>query len=155
MSEAAVSSTEAVRSRSPVILFINSSKGKPLLVANNYVFKLHKTTTTTTKYWICTLNGCAAKIHTNINNQLIKTISDHSYVSEKEKLEVREFREKIKQRATNETTPIPRIYDEECAKAMLLDAEIAVLPSEREMSMLMLLSFYVRFDLVVFEIVLR
>ena len=73
MSEAAVSSTEAVRPRSPVISFINSNKGKPLLVANNYVFKLNKTTTTT-KYWICKLNGCAAKIHTNLNNQLIKTI---------------------------------------------------------------------------------
>ena len=108
MSEAAVSSTEAVRLRSPVISFINSNKGKPLLVANNYVFKLNKTTTTT-KYWIYTLNGCAAKIHTNLNsNQLIKTNGDHNHVPEKEKLEVREFREKIKQRAINETTPIPR-----------------------------------------------
>ena len=34
----------------------------------------------------------------------------------------------------NETTPIPRIYDEECEKAMLSSATIAVLPSEREMS---------------------
>ena len=154
MSEAAVSSTEAVRPRSPVISFINSNKEKPLLVANNYVFKLNKTTTTT-KYWICTLNGCAAKIHTNLNNQLIKTIGDHNHVPEKEKLEVREFRENVKQRAINETTPIPRIYDEECAKAMLSDAAIAVLPSEREMSMLILLSFYVRVYLVVFEIFLR
>ncbi|CAF4208726.1 unnamed protein product, partial [Rotaria sordida] len=115
------------------ISFINSNKGKPLLVANNYVFKLNKTTTTT-KYWICTLNGCSAKVHTDLNSQLIKTIGDHNHLAEKEKLEVREFREKVKQRAINETTPIPRIFDEECAKAMLSDATIAVLPSECEMN---------------------
>ncbi|CAF1054091.1 unnamed protein product [Rotaria sordida] len=121
MSEAAVSSVEVTRPKSPTISFINSNKGKPLLVANNYVFKLNKTTTTT-KYWIY------------LNSQLIKTIGDHNHLPEKEKLEVREFREKVKQRAINETTPIPRIYDEECAKAMLSDAAIAVLPSEREMN---------------------
>ena len=37
-------------------------------------------------------------------------------------------------------------------KQMLSDAAIAVLPSERETSMLILLSFYVRVYLVVFEI---
>ncbi|CAF4979696.1 unnamed protein product, partial [Rotaria socialis] len=52
------------------------------------------------------------------------------HVPEKETIVVREFREKIKQRAIEETTPIPRIYDEECAKAMLSTAAIAVLPSE-------------------------
>ncbi|CAF1237473.1 unnamed protein product [Rotaria sordida] len=133
MAEAAVSSTEATQPKSPAISFINSNKGKPLLVANNYVFKLNKTTTTT-KYWICTLNGCSAKVHTDLNSQLIKTIGDHNHLAEKEKLEVREFREKVKQRAINETTPIPRIFDEECAKAMLSDATIAVLPSECEMT---------------------
>ena len=44
------------------------------------------------------------------------------------------FVKKVKHRAINETTPILRIYDEECEKAMLSSATIAVLPSEREMS---------------------
>ncbi|CAF3912057.1 unnamed protein product, partial [Rotaria sp. Silwood1] len=57
MSEAAGSLTEVIRPTSPNISFLNSNKGKPLLVANNYLFKLNKTTATT-KYWICTLNGC-------------------------------------------------------------------------------------------------
>ncbi|CAF4641679.1 unnamed protein product [Rotaria sp. Silwood1] len=61
MSEAAVSLPEVTRSISADISFINSNKGKPLLVANNYIFKLNKTTATT-KYWICTLNECLAKI---------------------------------------------------------------------------------------------
>ncbi|CAF4891392.1 unnamed protein product, partial [Rotaria sp. Silwood1] len=101
--------------------------------ANEYTFKLNKTTTTT-KYWKCIYNGCSSKIHTNLNDKLLKTIDDHSHPSEKEDIQVREFREKVKQRAINETTPIPRIYDEECEKALLANATIAILPSEREMN---------------------
>ena len=69
------------------------------------------------------------KIHTDLNDKLFKTIDDHSYPPEKENIEVRE---KAKQRAINEKTPIPRIYDEECEKAKLTNATIAIIPSERE-----------------------
>jgi hypothetical protein len=118
------------------ISFIQSQKGKPLLVLNKYIFKLNKTTTTTTtmKYWICTLIECSAKLHTNASNEFIKVIDQHSHPPDKENIDVREFREKVKQRAMCETTPIPRIYDEECEKAMLSRAAIAVLPAEREIS---------------------
>ncbi|CAF2658677.1 unnamed protein product [Rotaria sp. Silwood2] len=133
MAEAFVTLTGEIQAKSPAISFINSNKGKPLLVVDDYTFKLNKATTTT-KYWICIINGCAAKVHTDSNNRLMKTVGNHSHLPEKEKLEVREVREKIKQRAKNETTPIPRIYDEECAKAMLSNTAIAILPSEREMN---------------------
>lgn len=133
MTATASSSQEIIAGQSPVISFIHSQKGKPLLMINEYVFKLNKTTNTT-KYWKCTINGCSAKAHTDLNDKLIKTIGDHGHPSEMEKIEVRVFREKVKQRAINETTPIPRIYDEECAKTALSTAAIALLPSEREMS---------------------
>ena len=74
---------------------MNSNKGKLLLVADEYTFKLNKATTTT-KYWICTINGCAAKVHTDLTNILMKTAGNHSHLPEKEKIEVREVREKIK-----------------------------------------------------------
>ncbi|CAF3315591.1 unnamed protein product [Rotaria socialis] len=108
MATAVASSEDETQSKSPKISFINSQKGKQLLIANEYIFKLNKTTTTT-KYWKCVVN-------------------------KKETIEVREFREKVKQREVNETAPIPRIYDEECAKAKLSDATTAILPSEREMN---------------------
>ncbi|CAF1379461.1 unnamed protein product [Rotaria magnacalcarata] len=133
MAEAFVILIGEIQAKSPAISFMNSNKGKPLLVADEYTFKLNKTTTTT-KYWICTINGCAAKVHTDSTNLLMKTVGNHNHLPEKEKIEVREVREKIKQRAINETTPIPRIYDEECAKAMLSTTAIAILPSEREMN---------------------
>ena len=117
----------------PKITFVQSQKGRPLLVLNHYIYKLNKTTTTI-KYWICSTNTCIAKIHTNLNDEFLRTIDGHCHPAEKENVDLREFREKIKQRAIAETTPMPRIYEEECSKAMLTAATIAVLPSEREMS---------------------
>ena len=60
----------------------------------NTLLNLNKATTTT-KYWICTINGYAAKVHTDSTNLLMKTVGNHSHLPEKEKLEVREVREKI------------------------------------------------------------
>ncbi|CAF4200096.1 unnamed protein product [Rotaria sp. Silwood2] len=39
MPEPAASSTDVTQAKSPAILFINSNKGKPLLIADGYVFK--------------------------------------------------------------------------------------------------------------------
>ncbi|CAF4569948.1 unnamed protein product, partial [Rotaria socialis] len=39
-----------------------------------------------------------------VNGHLVKINDEHSHPSEKETIEVREFREKVKQRAVNETT---------------------------------------------------
>ena len=113
------------------ISFIKLQKGKPLIMANEYIFKLNKTTATT-KYWKCTFNGCSSKIHTDLDDKSLKTIDDHSHPPEKENIEARE---KVKQRAMNETTPSPHIFDEECEKAKLANATIDILPSERDMSM--------------------
>ena len=77
---------------------------------------------------------CLVKVHTNTNDKLIKIVGEHCHLQESETVDIRAFREKVKQRVVNETTPIPRIYDEECAKTTLSAAAIAVLPSEREIS---------------------
>ncbi|CAM4795816.1 unnamed protein product [Rotaria magnacalcarata] len=53
---------------------------------NDYTFKLNKATTTT-KYWICTIKDCAAKVHTDSNNGLMKTVDNRSHLPRKEKLE--------------------------------------------------------------------
>ncbi|CAF2843341.1 unnamed protein product [Rotaria sp. Silwood2] len=133
MTTAASSSLYEKQPPSTVISFIQSQKGKPLLVLDKYLFKLNKPTTTK-KYWICTLIECSAKIHTNINDHFIKMIGEHCHPAESERIDVREFRKNVKHRAINETTLIPRIYDEECAKAMLSTLSIAILPSEREIN---------------------
>ncbi|CAF1482963.1 unnamed protein product [Rotaria sordida] len=115
------------------VSFIQSQKGKSMLVLNNYIFKLNKTTTST-KYWICTFEECLVKVHTNTNDKLIKMVGEHCHLQESEKIDIHAFREKVKQRVIDETIPIPRIYDEECAKTTLSTAVIAVLSSEREIN---------------------
>ncbi len=127
------SSLDWIELNSPVISFINSQKGKLMFVIDDYIFKSNRESKTS-KYWICTFNGCSSKAHTTLDNQLIQLINEHNHPSEKEKIEVRKFREKVKERAVNETTPVPQIYEEECARMMLSFAAIAILPSEREMS---------------------
>ncbi|CAF2081569.1 unnamed protein product [Rotaria magnacalcarata] len=94
MAEAFVTLISEIQAKFPSISFINSNKRKPLLVADDCTFKLNKTTTST-KYWIYTLNGCAAKVHADLNNGLRKTVDYHSHLREKEKLEVRQVREKM------------------------------------------------------------
>ncbi|CAF4469854.1 unnamed protein product, partial [Rotaria magnacalcarata] len=59
MAEAFVILTSEIQAKSPAVSFINSNKGKSLLVADDYTFKWNKATTTT-KYWICTIKDCAA-----------------------------------------------------------------------------------------------
>ncbi|CAF3761809.1 unnamed protein product [Rotaria sordida] len=80
MAEAAASSSDTTQAKSPAISFINSDKEKSLLIADEYVFKLNKTTATT---------------------------NDHNHLSDKEKLEVCE---KVKQRAINKTISISRMF---------------------------------------------
>ncbi|CAF3832306.1 unnamed protein product, partial [Rotaria sp. Silwood1] len=120
-------------SQSSVVSYIQSQKGKPLLVLDNCIFKLNKTTITT-KYWTCTCIECSMKVHTNVNDQLVKIIGEHCHPTEQELIHVREFRAKVKQRAIDETTPIPRIYDEDRARGMLSNVVIALLPSKREIN---------------------
>ncbi|CAF3912277.1 unnamed protein product, partial [Rotaria magnacalcarata] len=47
MAKATASTTDVNQAKSLAISFINSNKGKPLLLADEYVFKLNKNTTTT------------------------------------------------------------------------------------------------------------
>ncbi|CAF1067047.1 unnamed protein product [Rotaria sordida] len=105
-----------------------------MLVIDNYVFKLNKTTTTT-KYYRCEHRECGATVHTDINDVLLKTKGDHCHVIEPEKNKIRIFKQVVKERAINESTPIPKIYEEESAKMILSPATIAILPSQREMKL--------------------
>jgi hypothetical protein len=53
-----------------------------MILVDGYTFKLNKTTAIT-KYWRCTLHECLSKIHTNLNNQLIKVVGEHDHPLEK------------------------------------------------------------------------
>ncbi|CAF4879125.1 unnamed protein product, partial [Rotaria sp. Silwood2] len=51
-----------------------------------------------------------------------------------EEIQIRTFKQVVKARAINESTPIPQIYDEEAARMHLSTLSIATLPSQSELS---------------------
>ncbi|CAF4820187.1 unnamed protein product, partial [Rotaria sp. Silwood2] len=110
-----------------------SQKGKPLLVMDNFVFKLNKTTNTN-KYYQCENPQCTMTLRTDINDVLIGTKDDHNHPPEPEQIEVRKLKHVIKEREKNETTPIPKIYDEETARFYLTSLAMAIVPSQGEIS---------------------
>ncbi|CAM4967139.1 unnamed protein product [Rotaria socialis] len=104
-----------MNSSSSTMSFVLSQKGKPLLVMDDYVFRLNKITNTT-KYYRCENRDCTATAHTDLNNVLLKVNANHSHVIEPEKKEIRIFKQIVKERATKESAPIPTIYEEESTK---------------------------------------
>lgn len=110
--------------------FVLSQKGKPLLVMDDYVFMLNKTTNTI-KYFRCENKDYTSTAHTDWNNVLLKVNGNHSHVIEPEKKEIHIFKQAAKQRATKESTPIIKMYEEESAKRILQFSTIGILPSQR------------------------
>ncbi len=112
--------------------FLMSNKGKPLLVLNGIAYKKNKETKTK-KYWICQSNGCGAYVHTSIQDVVLKTTGDHNHLPHPEKLELKTFRTKVKQRVMKETTPITKIYEEEVIASQMPPETLAIVPLAREL----------------------
>lgn len=106
---------------------IYSNKGAPQLVLDRFIFKLNKRTETKI-YWKCTEMSCAAHIHTDTNNNLLKTNGEHNHLPESEDFMVKRFRAVLKERVANETIPIQKIYDEEIVKANFSSDTLASVP---------------------------
>ena len=98
---------------------------------NNFIFKLNRTTDTT-KYYRCEDSNCSATAHTDMQDVVLRTKGEHSHPPEPENIQIRRFKQVVKERAIQETTPIPQIYDEESARMCLSTLSIAALPSQRE-----------------------
>ncbi|CAF1969176.1 unnamed protein product [Rotaria magnacalcarata] len=113
------------------VSFTVSNKGNPLLILNDFVYRVKKETVLK-KYWICGINGCNAYIHTNIQNAFLKSSGEHNHLSDPEALEIKFFRDKLKQRAVHETTAISKIYEEEVVKSQFSIQVLANLPLARE-----------------------
>ncbi|CAF3588472.1 unnamed protein product [Rotaria sp. Silwood1] len=113
------------------ISFITSNKGKPLLVPDNYIYYVSKTTAAV-KYWKCEDRSCNAGIHTSIKDTFLKTVGNHSHLPSPEEIEVRTFKQNIKRRVINETTAITKIYDEELARQQMSQTAAAIIPSSYE-----------------------
>ena len=105
-----------------------------MLNIDNFIFKWNKTTETKV-YYRCLDPQCTTTAHTNLNDVLLNINGDHEHPPEPEEVQIRMFKQVVKTRAINESTPIPQIYDEEAARMDLSMLSIAALPSQREMSL--------------------
>ena len=104
-----------------------------MLIYSGYVYRLKKSTVKV-NYWSCSSNGCAAVVHTNVNNVFIKNNGQHQHLPVPEHIEVRDFKWKVKQRVVNETATVPKIYEEELASANLSSVALIIAPSPADAS---------------------
>jgi hypothetical protein len=108
-----------------------SNRGKRLLVKDGFVYKMNKQTPSKI-YWLFKTKNCKAHIHTDLNNIFLVASGEHNHLLEPGDQEVQEFRVALKQRAINETTPIPKIDDEEITKAQFSPEVLAKAPLIRD-----------------------
>lgn len=73
-------------------------------------------------------------VHTDVDDVMLNINGDHCHPCEPEEIQIRKFKQAVKIRAMNETTPIPQIDDEEATRIDLSALSIASLPSQREIS---------------------
>ncbi|CAF1246239.1 unnamed protein product [Adineta ricciae] len=111
--------------------FVKSNKGHRQLVRNGYIYKLNRQTSTK-MYWICKHQGCTATVHIDKTDNYLQSNGEHNHLIESEELEVQRFRIGLKDRVINETAPIPKIFDEEIAKARFSSNALANVPMFRD-----------------------
>lgn len=113
--------------------FVKSNKGKRLLVIDDYMFQRSGRITTVTTYWACQVKECSATAHTStVTDALIKQKNNHCHLPVPEKIEIRQFMNKVKCRVHVETAAAGLIYDQELAKANLSEAALAMAPTAQE-----------------------
>ncbi|CAF1112598.1 unnamed protein product [Rotaria magnacalcarata] len=112
----------------PTILsFTTSNRGKRMLIYSGYVYRLKKSTKNV-KYWVCQSNSCAANVHTNASDQFVKANGQHQHLPAPERIELRDLKNKAKERVRTEATSVPKIYEEELARSNISSAALILAP---------------------------
>ena len=62
-----------------IISYVSNNKDRPLLVGDNYIYYVSKTTTRV-KYWKCKDRSRNADVHTSIRDVFIKVVGNHSHL---------------------------------------------------------------------------
>ncbi|CAF3034371.1 unnamed protein product, partial [Rotaria sp. Silwood2] len=121
----------SITSSSSAISFLASNKGYRLLMQDGFMYKLNKQTSSK-MYWICKIKNCKAHVHTDLNNNFLKSSGEHNHLLEPEDFQVKQFRNIVKDRVIKETAPISKIYEEEVSKAAFSTELLASVPLARD-----------------------
>ncbi|CAF0881500.1 unnamed protein product [Adineta ricciae] len=126
------SSLSSSSSPKPVITTTKSNKRKTMLVIDGYHFQLKDfNSKKTVKFWRCAHRKCGMLLHTTLDDGFLQysgsTIS-HSHLPDPAQSEIRNLREKMRERAENEVLPLQEIAEQEVRKALLTGEALAVMP---------------------------
>ncbi len=91
-SESESSSSESGQSE---ILFATSSKGKPILIYENHIFKCNKIAKPK-KYCLCDKRECAIYVHTSRTNEMICITGDRNHAANPDQIATKILRDKMK-----------------------------------------------------------
>ena len=98
-----------------------------MVIYEGYVYRLKKSTNKV-KYWSGQSNGCAANVHTDVNDQFIKVNGQHGHLPAPERNELCELKNKVKERVVAETTSVPQIYEEELKRSNMSSVALVLAP---------------------------
>jgi hypothetical protein len=115
-----------------VLEYSVTTKGKRVVLFNGYIYTLNQDRGKV-KYWRCEDRTCAASVRTDENDSYKAHTGTHNgHLPSPERIEILEFKRKVKERVITETTPISRIYDQELAAASLSQTALALAPSAKD-----------------------
>jgi len=78
------------------------------------IFNLRILIKKTLKFWRCANRNCAALLHTTLDDEFVcysGRVADHSHLPNPAELQVRNLREKMRERAENEILPLQVIAE--------------------------------------------
>lgn len=90
--------------------FITTTRGACSLLHEGYKYTLNRRTTDGQTYWRCHDRSCSGRAVTDSNDQLVSCNNQHSHPPQPAERAAEVVKEKMKKRAREETTPVPRIY---------------------------------------------
>ena len=86
----------------------------------------------TIEFWHCANGDCGVLLHTNLNNEFIRYSGkniNHKHLRNPATLEIRDLKEKMRQRAETEVVPLQEIAEQEVRNGVLTGDALANLPN--------------------------
>ncbi|CAF1372389.1 unnamed protein product [Adineta ricciae] len=112
-----------------IVKFGVTTKGMRVVLFDRYIYTLNQNRGKV-KYWRCQGRTCSAFVHTDGNDNYKAHSSTHkSHLPSPERIELLDFKRKVKERVIKETTAIARIHDQELAAARLSQTLLMLAPS--------------------------
>ncbi|CAF2946742.1 unnamed protein product, partial [Rotaria sp. Silwood2] len=75
---------------------------------------------------------CSANVHTNQNDHFLKANGHHHHMPSPEQIELRNLKQKVKDRVQVETNSVPKIYEKELARSNLSPTALILAPVATE-----------------------